>query len=278
LLDEHSVTWRYAGDARILPFLGRAFLLQAAHPTIAAGVADHSIFKDDPFGRFRHSYGLVLRTLYSADGPRVGGKVRENHRQIKGVKADGTRYTAFEPEASFWVIATGHETIVETRRRLGRPLSLSEQHRAYDEMREIGRRFWLRDRDMPETLERFQDWYAWMLAERIENNQTVQDVLTTFRRPNPPQGVPDWAWPLPRAVAGRLGWLTTVGTLTPAVRKRLEIPWGRIDEAQLSLILRGFQALELVPADWCYLPPAREAFERSQSCAPAAPPGEERAA
>ena len=155
MLHEGGVTWRYAGDVRILPFLGRAFLLQVAHPTIAAGVAEHSRFKEDPFGRFKQSYGLVLQTLYAADGERVGAEVRASHRRITGVTAGGRRYHAFEPEAYFWVLATGYETVVVTAQRFLKPMSSSEERRAYDETRELGRRFGLRERDMPATLESF---------------------------------------------------------------------------------------------------------------------------
>ncbi len=259
MLHEGGVTWRYAGDARILPFLGRAFLLQVAHPTIAAGVADHSHFKEDPFGRFKQSYGLVLRTLYAADGERVGAEVRASHRRITGATADGRRYHAFEPEAYFWVLATGYETVVVTAQRFLKPMSSAEERRAYDETRELGRRFGLRERDMPATLESFAEWYAWMLEDRIESNPTVAEVLATVRRPNPPIPIPRLSWFLPREITGRLAWLATVGTLSSAVRERLGITWSLADELQLQATARAFRALQVLPAGWFLLPPAREA-------------------
>jgi uncharacterized protein (DUF2236 family) len=265
VLDERSVTWRYAGDARLLLFLGRAFLLQAAHPTIAAGVAEHSNFKEDPFGRFQRSWGLVLGVLYAQDGGLRGAQVRRAHRTIKGVATDGRRYHAFEPEAYFWVLASGHETIVETAQRFGRPMSAAERRRAYGELRELGRRFGLRDRDMPETEREFWQWYAWMLENRIERNETVCDVLAVLRRPNPPHGFPALAWPLPRVLVARLSWLTTVGTLPASVRARLGIGWSALDEAQLAALARAFRTLGAIPARWCYLPVAREAFKRPGS-------------
>lgn len=271
MLDERSVLWRYAGDARMLPFLGRAFLLQAAHPTIAAGLADHSSFQADPFSRLRQSWGLVLRTLYAADGERVGADVRERHRRIRGVTDDGRHYHALEPEAYFWVLASGFETVVATLARFARPMSAVEERRAYDETRELGRRFGLRDRDMPDTLERFQDWYAWMLAERIESTPTVRDVLATIGRPAPPSGFPGALWPLPRIPVAHLAWLSTVGTLPPRVRERLEIPWNGVREAELSALAHAFRALDVVPARWCYLAPAREAFGRAEPAGAAEP-------
>ena len=270
-LDRTSVMWRYAGDARMLPFLGRAFLLQAAHPTIAAGVADHSDFKVDPFGRFRRSWGLVLDALYAADSERVAAEIRASHKPIRGVRSDGRRYTAFEPEAYFWVLASGFETIVSAAQRFARPFSAAEEIRGYEETRELGRRLGLRERDMPDTHESFLEWYAWMLAERIDDNQTVRDVLTVLRRPNPPRGVPAIVWPLPRAAVAELGWLATVGTLPASVRARLQIPWNVVDEIRLRAIAQAFKLLNSAPASLFYLPPAREAFKRLDADALRAP-------
>ena len=270
-LNRTSVMWRYAGDARMLPFLGRAFLLQAAHPTIAAGVADHSNFKLDPFGRFRRSWGLVLDALYAADSERVAAEIRASHKPIRGVRSDGRRYTAFEPEAYFWVLASGFETIVSAAQRFGRPFSAAEEIRGYEETRELGRRLGLRERDVPPSYESFQDWYAWMLAERIDDNQTVRDVLAVLRRPNPPRGVPQVMWPLPRAAVAELGWVATVGTLPASVRARLRIPWSAIDEIRLRAIAQAFKLLNAAPASVFYLPPARAAFKRVDADALAVP-------
>jgi uncharacterized protein (DUF2236 family) len=262
VLDERSVLWRHAGDARMLPFLSRAFLLQAAHPTIAAGMADHSGFRTDPFGRFRQSWWLVLRTIYAPDGEQIGAAVRRGHERISGVTAAGRGYHAFEPEAYFWVLATGFDTVVSVLARVGRPLSLSDERRAYAETRELGLRFGLREQDMAPTLEGFRDWYAWVLTERLEDNPTVRDVLATIRRPAPPGGFPRIVWPLPRLAVGRLVWLTTIGTLPPQARDRLHIPWSATEAAQLSGLLGLFRILSLLPASWCRLPPAREGFAR----------------
>ena len=261
-LDEHSVTWRYSGDARLVPFLGAAFLLQAAHPTIAAGVADHSTFKADPFGRLQHSFGLVLQATYAADGDRVAAAIRESHKQIKGVTPDGRHYHAYEPEAYYWVLASGGQIIHEAARRFGRPMTELDERRSFEEGREMGRRFGLRDRDMPATPAEFEEWYAWMLDERLENSKTVQDVIATIRRPSPPQGVPGIVWPLPRELTGRLSWLATIGMIPPALRERFDVRWSRLDELQLGLVGRASQALALLPPEPFYLPVAREAFAR----------------
>lgn len=40
-----GVTWRIAGDARLFAASGYALLLQVSHPSVGAGVTQHSNFK-----------------------------------------------------------------------------------------------------------------------------------------------------------------------------------------------------------------------------------------
>ena len=51
-----SITWRLAGDARLMLGAGYALLLQVSHPVVGAGVSEHSNFREDPWGR-------LVRTL-----------------------------------------------------------------------------------------------------------------------------------------------------------------------------------------------------------------------
>jgi uncharacterized protein (DUF2236 family) len=45
-----SLTWRVNREGVLLLGGGRALLLQVAHPLVAAGVAEHSNYREDPFG------------------------------------------------------------------------------------------------------------------------------------------------------------------------------------------------------------------------------------
>lgn len=46
-----SLAWLINAESVLLLGGGRALLMQAAHPLVAAGVADHSDFTADPFDR-----------------------------------------------------------------------------------------------------------------------------------------------------------------------------------------------------------------------------------
>jgi uncharacterized protein (DUF2236 family) len=58
-----TITWRRAGDARVLIAAGYALLLQVSHPTVGAGVSEHSQFQRDPWGRLLRALGAGLRTV-----------------------------------------------------------------------------------------------------------------------------------------------------------------------------------------------------------------------
>ena len=66
LFGPDSVTWRVIGD--VATFIGgiRALLVQAAHQEVAAGVADHSRYQDDPLGRLSRTSAYVTATAFGA--------------------------------------------------------------------------------------------------------------------------------------------------------------------------------------------------------------------
>ena len=57
-----GVAWRVQREAVILLGGRRALLMQIAHPAVAAAVAEHSDFKQDPFGRLRRT----IEPMFSA--------------------------------------------------------------------------------------------------------------------------------------------------------------------------------------------------------------------
>src|SRR5262249_61526591 len=61
-----SVVWRLHRD-RSFPIASiRSLMLQALHPLAMAGVADHSDWRRDPFGRLAATSGYVLTVTYGA--------------------------------------------------------------------------------------------------------------------------------------------------------------------------------------------------------------------
>jgi uncharacterized protein (DUF2236 family) len=103
--DEDRPIRRVHGDASM--FVGglRALLLQSLHPLAMAGVAEHSDYRGDPWGRLqRTSTFLAVTTFGTADdAQRAVDKVRGIHRRVKGTAADGRTYSASDPHLLEWV-------------------------------------------------------------------------------------------------------------------------------------------------------------------------------
>jgi uncharacterized protein (DUF2236 family) len=271
LLDERSVLWRYFGDWRLGLVLGRGLLLQVCHPTIGAGVAEHSIYREDPWGRLRRSLFPIVETIYAADGERVGARIRQAHRTIRGTDHHGRRYGAWEPEAYWFVLASALDSVlVMAERYFPDPISTSDRERLVAEMHEVGLRMGLRDRDMPSSWQQFDSCYKRVLAERLENHPTAHEVLRTIAAAPPPQWLPlrrlfGPAFSLP---VGHLITLATVGTLPELVRERLGLAWTPRQERELrSLGATVCTTFRAIPHQRRYMPIARAGFERRANAA-----------
>jgi uncharacterized protein (DUF2236 family) len=83
----------------------RALLLQSLHPLAMAGVAEHSNYRDDPWGRLQRTSTFLAETTFGSavDAQRAVDRVRGIHRRVHGVAADGRPYTATDPHLLEWV-------------------------------------------------------------------------------------------------------------------------------------------------------------------------------
>ena len=116
---------RVHGDASM--FVGglRALLLQSLHPLAMAGVAGHSGFRGDPWGRLqRTSYFLAVTTFGAAsDAQATIDRIRAIHARVIGTAADGRRYAASDPHLLRWVHLAEVDSFLLAHQRYGaRPL------------------------------------------------------------------------------------------------------------------------------------------------------------
>lgn len=97
--------WRVHADAAMFPGGIRALLLQSLHPLAMAGVAGHSGYRGDPWGRLaRTSEFLAVTTFGTIEhADRAIARVRGIHRRVNGTADDGTAYAASDPHLLRWV-------------------------------------------------------------------------------------------------------------------------------------------------------------------------------
>jgi len=121
---------RVHGDTAM--FVGglRALLLQSLHPLAMAGVAAHSDFRADPWGRLqRTSYFLAATTFGpAAEAERAVARVRGVHRRVQGTAPDGRPYAASDPHLLRWVHLAEVDSFLAAHQRYGAaPLTAPEQ-------------------------------------------------------------------------------------------------------------------------------------------------------
>jgi uncharacterized protein (DUF2236 family) len=103
--DDDRPIRRVHADASM--FVGglRALLLQSLHPLAMAGVAGHSDYRGDPWGRLQRTSTFLAVTTFGPadDAQRAVDRVRGIHRRVRGVAPDGRPYDASDPHLLEWV-------------------------------------------------------------------------------------------------------------------------------------------------------------------------------
>jgi len=126
---EERVIRRVHSDASM--FVGglRALLLQSLHPLAMAGVANHSDFRADPWGRLQRTADFLASTTF---GPATMAeesiaRVRQVHRRVRGIAPDGRAYSAGDPHLLRWVHICEVDSFLAAYHRYGAaPLSDDE--------------------------------------------------------------------------------------------------------------------------------------------------------
>jgi uncharacterized protein (DUF2236 family) len=97
--------WRVHADASM--FVGglRALLLQSLHPLAMAGVAGHSGYRSDPWGRLQRTSHFLATTTFGTieHADQAIARVREVHLRVRGKAEDGRPYAASDPHLLDWV-------------------------------------------------------------------------------------------------------------------------------------------------------------------------------
>lgn len=137
LFGPRSMVWRVHRD-RSFPLAAiRSLMIQALHPLAMAGVAQHSDWQRDPFGRLAATAGYVLTVTYgdTAAAESAAARVRAVHTHVRGTDAvTGLAYRAEDPELLLWIHAGMVDSIVHVVQRYGRSLDAADADRYVAEM------------------------------------------------------------------------------------------------------------------------------------------------
>lgn len=203
-----SVTWRVLGDPA--SFVGgiRAMLVQAAQPEVAAGVSQHSRYRQDPLGRLSRTSAYVTATAYGAM-PEVHAAVRivnTRHRGVVGRSHRGRPYAAAAPQLAAWVHNTLVDSFLVANQQYGpERLSCREADRFVAEQVAVGRL--LGADPLPTTAAALSEWICGHPGLAPSPGQ--REAIEFLRRP---------PLPLPMRIAYGFLYRAAVATVPPTIR------------------------------------------------------------
>jgi uncharacterized protein (DUF2236 family) len=226
-----SVTWRVMAEPVLMLGAGRALLMQAAHPLVAAGAIEHSTYASDPYGRFGRTVEWVTMVCFgtTAEARRACRHVNRLHAAVEGRlrRGHGTRavpggsaYSGRDRELLRWVHATFVDTMLVTHDAFVGGLSEEDADRFVVEWESVAALMGVPRGSLWESRAALREYVAQQQESR--SGQALPGagsrlVAETVLRP-----------PVSSA-AMRPGWavvtFATVGLLPPALRRAYGIRW-----------------------------------------------------
>src|SRR4051794_12751740 len=171
-----SISWEINGDLASVAAAGSAaILMEVLHPSVMAGVEEHSSYRTDPLRRARSTLGYVLRTTFgnTKAATAVIEQVKHIHSFVHGTRPDGVAYRALDPELIGWVHTCIPWAVMETYDRYRRPLTTDEKNRYLGEQAVIGR---MGGADwVPSTVSELDDY-----VERMRHRMAMTEQTRSF--------------------------------------------------------------------------------------------------
>jgi uncharacterized protein (DUF2236 family) len=263
-------TWKLHREVVVLAGWGRAILLQLAHPMVAQGVADHSGFAEDRWGRvgrLRRTLAAMLALTFGTPEESAGAAAAINriHDRVHGRLAEAAgpfassaSYSAHDPALLAWVHATLVDTFLITYERFVAPLTPAERDRYCREAGIAAPLLGIPAHLLPCT--------ASALASSMERMFASGEIVVTDTARTLAAEVLSLALPRPARPLVALARLPVVGLLPPAIREAYGFEWTRGQERMLNgLAAATRHALPLLPPFLRWWPAARRAARRSRA-------------
>jgi uncharacterized protein (DUF2236 family) len=206
---------------------GRALLLEVAHPLVAAGVAQHSNFRTDPYGRLKRTLDAMSALTFRdrATALATARSLARSHERIRGALScgagafpAGTRYAASDPDLVRWVWATLVDTSVAVYEAFVAPLSAAALEAFYSDHAVIARLLGIPPARVPGSWSEFRAFWSDVLSsDTLSVTPDARAIAATVL--DPPGGGRN----------ARTVRLVTAALLPGRLREEFGLPWD--DEA-----------------------------------------------
>jgi len=213
LYNPDSIVWKIHGDPSMVVGGIRALFQQALHPVAMAGVATHSNFREDAWGRLQRTGDYVATLTF--------GSTEQAQELTQRVRRVHTKLGLDNPHELLWVHMAMVDSFLDIAFRSGMALTPSQKDEYVAEMVEFAVLVGVTRSDVPKSYQELKDYFQKIAPELVASDDakraaiflTLPPLPTVIRFATP--AAPAWAAlsalaaaSLPRWARNLYGWPT----------------------------------------------------------------------
>ena len=254
IYNPESIVWKVHSDPSMVIGGVRALFQQALHPVAMAGVATHSNFREDAWGRLQRTGDYVTTLTF--------GTTEQAHELTSRVRRVHTKLGLDNPRELLWVHMAMVDSFIDVAYRSGMPLSAEEKDTYIAEMIEFADLVGIPRKDVPTTLSQLKEYFKTIAPELSATDDakraaiflTLPPLPTVVRFATP--AAPAWAALSSLAAASLPRWARDL------------YGWPTLPAQDLATNLSLFatrKSLSLIPSSFIAPPIFHEGMRRWQS-------------
>jgi uncharacterized protein (DUF2236 family) len=213
LYNPDSIVWKIHSDPSMVVGGIRALFQQALHPVAMAGVATHSNFREDAWGRLQRTGDYVATLTF--------GSTEQAQELTQRVRRVHTKLGLDNPHELLWVHMAMVDSFLDIAFRSGMALTPSQKDEYVAEMVEFAVLVGVTRSDVPKSYQELKDYFQKIAPELVASDDakraaiflTLPPLPTVIRFATP--AAPAWAAlsalaaaSLPRWARNLYGWPT----------------------------------------------------------------------
>lgn len=253
-----SITWEVNRELTVLFGGARALLMHAAHPLIAAGARQTSMYSRDPWARLIRTLMLQSTVTFGSktEAQQAADMVNKLHTKVNGTDpVTGETYDALDHDQLLWVHAALEVSSLFFFEKTVRTLSRDERQRYHEENLVAAELILLPRNHVPATIEDTEAYIEQMVnSDLMKLTDVAQDVADIISSGPVPRGV-KWMW----------GFISfaAFGTLPGPLKQLYGVSWSKPRQWWLdtNLWILG-RVRPLLPKRFRLIGPAQIALRR----------------
>lgn len=216
---------------------------QAMLPPVSAALEDTGRIRNAPWERGLRTAASDQIAFYGDEADRKAEmeRLKRLHRDVKGVGAEGVRYSALNPESwnwimisTFFVYRSAFVTIT------GEQPSATEDQAIWDRFRQLTEGLQLPGGSrLIESYDELCTYYDRMAAETLEATSTLECAVRHVLQPARPDVLPALMAPVWKLTAPMIGHVLGVlgfGIMRPEVRALVPMKWTRRHDREFAIL------------------------------------------